>query len=251
MGSMPHYETVFGAHGLVIPLYSNHKIMDLAYDEIKGNPQASDEKLEEILAWIYTPGHLAAMVVHRYPTVPFVADYRETISESVEAHFLGLGHVAVAGLIPVIEGAGRQIADSLGIEHKYISQTFKNLTNHAIAEINTRKLGDYEAVESILNSFVNFLTDYFYRDSRNYPLSNKTNRNGITHGSYSDAHYGEALNFYKVLGVLDTLCLISDFKVFPARPTTQSDALALYFSTLKNKKAEALATYERFLAKVN
>ena len=39
------------------------------------------------------------MVMHRYPIAPIIQDYRETIAEAIEAHFFGLNHVAIGGLV--------------------------------------------------------------------------------------------------------------------------------------------------------
>lgn len=55
------------------------------------------------------------MVLNRYPNVPIVSEYKESIAEAVSAHFLGLGHVAVAGLIPVVEGIGRRLYEQRGL----------------------------------------------------------------------------------------------------------------------------------------
>ncbi|QQN27123.1 MULTISPECIES: hypothetical protein [Pseudomonas syringae group] len=247
MGNLPHFEKAFGEQGLVIPLYSNRLTLDPAYKEITETPDPSDQRIEEILSRVYPPGHMAAMVVNRYPNVPFISKYQVTIRESVEAHFLGLDHVAVAGIIPVIEGVGRKLARSKGLEHKYIKQTFTNLTAHSIADVVANQLGDFRAIESVLNSFLTFLQKYFYRDSHNFPLSDKTNRHGITHGSFDDQDFGTPLNFYKTIGVLDVLCLISDFQVFPARSTPSSEVLALYYLTLKDNKSRMLQGYEEFL----
>ena len=247
MGNLQNYQNAFSRQGLVIPLYSNMLLLDQAYKEIIHTTAPSDQRIEEIIARAYPPGHMAAMVVNRYPNVPFIKEYQITIKEAVEAHYLGLDHVAVAGIVPVIEGAGRKLARSKGLEHRYIKKTFTNLTAHSIADIVAKQLGDFRAIESVLNSFLTFLQKYFYRDSHNFPLSDKTNRNGITHGSFDDRDFGTPLNFYKTVGVLDVLCLISDFQVFPARSTPSSEVLALYYLTLKDNKSRMLQGYEEWL----
>jgi hypothetical protein len=68
------------------------------------------DDLEKTLAQLYEPIGLAAMVMHRYPVAPIIKDYNKTIAEAIEAHFFGLNHVAIGGLVPVIEGAGRELA---------------------------------------------------------------------------------------------------------------------------------------------
>lgn len=56
-----------------------------------------------------------------------------TISEAVAAHFLGLDHVAVAGLMPFIEGAGRKLAGSRAVpitRRDSIASVFEKLAEH-------------------------------------------------------------------------------------------------------------------------
>lgn len=248
MNSLPHFEEAFGKQGLVIPLFSNMIILKKAYLEIMDSEDPDDRRIEEILSSVYTTGHMAAMVLNRYPHVPFISEYQISISEAVEAHFLGLGHAAVAGLIPVIEGAGRNLARSKGLEHEYVGRTFSQLTEAVMAEVRERKLGDYEAVISVLKSFLSFIKDYFYSDSRSYLLSDRTNRNGISHGHFKDADYGTSLNFYKTLSALDALCLMAEFQVFPAKSTADSEVLALYYLTAKEAKQQRFRELGQFLS---
>jgi hypothetical protein len=65
---------------------------------------------------MYSAENLAAMVTERYPIVPYVQDYKAIIAEAVEAHFCGLGHMAVAGLFPVVEGGREEIGRAYGSE---------------------------------------------------------------------------------------------------------------------------------------
>ncbi len=67
----------------------------------------TQDQLQLALARVYDPDRLASMVLYKYPEMPIVREYREIIAESVAAHFLGLGHVAVGGLMPVVEGIGK------------------------------------------------------------------------------------------------------------------------------------------------
>src|ERR1700674_2493112 len=72
--------------------------------------------LQEFLARVYSGDNLATMVTERYPIVPHVRDYKTIIAEAIEAHFCGLGHVAVAGLLPVVEGAGKKLAEHMQVK---------------------------------------------------------------------------------------------------------------------------------------
>lgn len=237
MGSLGYFEEVFGKYGLMIPVFSNFGILQDLCAELAGVENPSDEEVQSVLSMVYTPGHLAAMVLSRYPIVPFVSDFKVSIAESVEAHFLGLGHVAVAGLMPVVEGVGRRL-----YEHKKLGprrgngivNRFNALTDLAIAEVNEQKLGDYAEVHSMLNSFRVFLGGFFYTDSEAYPISDKTNRNGVAHGAYDDGDFGSPLNFYKTIGAIDMLCLIATFQVFPPKATPESNALAMHYQSIRN-----------------
>lgn len=237
MGSLGYFEEVFGKHGLIIPPFSNFGVLNDICAELVGVDNPSDDEIQSVLSMVYTPGHLAAMVVSRYPVVPFVSDYKMSIAESVEAHFLGLGHVAVSGLMPVIEGVGRRLYESKNLGARSgngIVRRFRELTNFAMSEISQNKLGDYGEVLSMLSSFQVFLSDFFYTDSESYPLSDRTNRNGVTHGAYADNDFGSALSFYKTLGALDMLCLIADFQIFPPKHTVESLALAMHYQSSRN-----------------
>jgi hypothetical protein len=81
------------------------------------------------------------MVMHRYPIAPIIQDYRETIAEAIEAHFFGLNHVAIAGLVPVIEGAGRQLATQRGLTGVW--DVFNTLAADCKQEVTRRGMGGY------------------------------------------------------------------------------------------------------------
>lgn len=235
MGSLGFFEKVFGKYGLVIPVYSNFGILEDLCAELLEVENPSDEEIQSVLSMIYTPGHLAAMVLTRYPDIPFVRDYKMSIAESVEAHFLGLGHVAIAGLMPVVEGVGRRLYEHKklgGRRGRGIVNMFKALTELAITEVNDREIGDHAEIHSMLSSFQVFLRDFFYVDSDAYPVSDRTNRNGVAHGAYSDDDFGSALSFYKTIGAIDMLCLIATYQVFPPKPTPESNALAMHYQSI-------------------
>jgi hypothetical protein len=84
--------------------------------EMRGGGVFTQDDLEQMLAFLYGPHHLARMVLHRYPSVPVVGLYAQTIAEAVWAHFSGLPHVAAGGLIPAIEGIGRRLATERGLD---------------------------------------------------------------------------------------------------------------------------------------
>lgn len=248
MGSLDSYAEELGRHGLMIPPFSNMGILHELIQIIREGPMDMDERLSAVLSQIYTPSHLAAMVVSRYAHTNVIALYAETISEAIEAHLLGLDHVAVAGLMPVIEGVVVRLSLLHGISaKKNTKQKFASLVSCAIERTNTVRTGDFQQVDSMLKAFLNFLENYFWEGSSNYPLPDRTNRHGILHGAYSDADYGYPINFYKTLTALDMLSWISEFQPFQPKPTPDSEALAAYYLLIMNLRPRAKVDARRLI----
>ncbi len=199
--------------------------------------QYTQDQLERDLSILYQPEGLAAMVLHRYPDVPVIQDYKKTIAESVEAHFLGLDHVAVGGLIPVLEGVARRLAISRGIDCKGIKSVFERLAEAYKQLVIDRGIGATDELCVMLDSFANFARDLVYANSTLSALVDSTNRHGIAHGAYTDDDYGRPLNFFKTISAIDFLTMLSSLDtprvyVFAASPTDASRALAKRYATL-------------------
>ncbi|AAN67905.1 hypothetical protein RPN52_12195 [Pseudomonas putida] len=249
LNDLKAFEGIFETAGLAIPPFSNMKTLDKIAIELSGTVGASEERIGEILAEVYTPSHLSAMVLNRYPNVPIVSEYKESIAEAVSAHFLGLGHVAVAGLIPVVEGIGRRLYEQRGLGERRgnrIVARLGELIADAIQEVQRKKQGEFGEVESMLRSFQKFLQK-FYSDSDKYVTNGSTNRNGVTHGDFTDTKFGSALDFYKTLAAVDILCLISTFQPFPPRESIESKALAMCYLTCKNESEARNKSWRLFL----
>lgn len=254
MGNLKGFETEFAKIGFFIPPFVNFGTLSQIIRDTSQSQGFSQSHIESALKKIYTPGHLAAMVISRYPKTPIVQQYKAIISESIEAHFLGLNHVAVAGLIPVIEGTARQLYELFGLgkaRKLELKPLLTALLAYAKKETNRLKLGAYEEVESMLDAFDHYLKRYLYAGSDKYSLTDKTNRHGITHGSYTDKDYGTPVNFYKVIGAVDVLCLIAKFQPFAPGDNTESLALAMYYLGLSEWKERELQRYTAFLADEN
>ena len=221
---MEFYKTIFNSVGWFIPPYIPMGILSKIGGDIKSKgANVKQTDLEQHLASIYNAEHLASMVCERYPVTPYISDFQEIISESVEAHFSGLGHVAVSGLMPVIEGAGRMLAYRRGVEHKYIKDTFLNLATECKNRSKKNNIGAVSEIEAMMDSFIEFSKSNLYINSEKYPQEDNTNRNGILHGAYSDQDYGQPINFYKSIAAVDFLCFISAFDAaiswFALRPS--------------------------------
>lgn len=188
--------------------------------------------LERVLAVVYGPDRMASMVLNRYPQMPVITLYSATIAEAVLAHFFGLHHVAVGGLIPVIEGAGRRLAGDRGLNKDgHTKDVFRDLAGYAKDDVIKRRIGATNEIVEMFDSFNRFIEDYFYVRSQAYPLSDGTNRHGIEHGAYTDAEYGRPLNFYKTIAAVDFLTFISSLKTttmsgFVPDDTPESTSLA-------------------------
>ena len=235
------HKTAFNSVGWFVPPYLQLGYLTQIKDAIVQGRLTQQNQLGFVLSMAYGPQHLAAMVCERYPATPFVSDHQETIGEAIEAHFAGQGHVAVAGLVPVIEGVGRKLLASRSLTAVGIKSVFSVLADDCKTEVQTNNIGEVAEVVVMLDSFLDFATQYLYNDSSLYSLSDRTNRHGITHGAYADADYGDPINFYKVVSALDFLCFLVALRAHVSwlapDPTPRSQKLAQYYLALMAVRA--------------
>ncbi len=229
--------------GWFMPPYGNQGRLDIVSREINNaNGQFEEFEIERVLGFFYTPDRLASMAINMYAQIPVVDLYKRTIAESIAAHFSGLHHVAVAGLMPVIEGAGRELARTKNLRHEgSVKAVFIELITNAKEDAWARKIGNTKEIDDMLTGALDFLTKYFFENSALYPLLDKTNRHGVLHGAYRDSDYGRPLNFYKTIGAVDILTFISMLQTnkmigFVPEHTTDSKALAERYCELKTFK---------------
>lgn len=229
---MNSFKKAFNKVGWFIPPYVQLGYLDSIVQAIN-NQDFDQSSLKSFLSQIYNPENMAAMVLERYPITPYVNEYKKIIAESVKAHFLGLSHISVSGLMPVIEGVGKKLADSRSVTYSSIKSVFTNLANDCKQEVITKQIGAVDEVVAMLDAFINFTDQNLYINSSRYPLSDNTNRHGILHGAFADEDFGDDINFYKSIGAIDFLCFISAIRAsiswFAPSPTEESTKLALYF----------------------
>jgi hypothetical protein len=242
LGGLTHWEQAFNSVGWFIPPYMQMGVLSkIAAEIISRGAQFSQDDLESTLSRLYEPIGLAAMVKHRYPVAPVIREYRETIAEAIEGHFFGLNHVAIGGLVPVIEGAGRQLALQRGLRVKGIRDVFTALANDCKEESTSKNIGASDEIVSMMDSFSFFVREYLYIDSSLYPLVDKTNRHGIAHGAYADIDYGRPLNFFKAIAAIDFLTFVSSFRAhiswFAPDPSDASLKLSAYYGSLRKLSA--------------
>ena len=232
VNNLDYHKEAFNSVGWFIPSYVQLGFLGRIAKQINDD-NVCESTLAPYLAQIYSPENLSSMVSERYHAVPFINEYHEIIAESVESHFLGLNHIAVSGLMPVIEGAGRKLADSRSVTVTSIKSVFQNLAIDCKDDVTTNQIGAVGEIISMMDAFIEFTDNHLYIHSNNYTLSDNTNRHGILHGDFSDSDYGEPINFYKSIGAIDFLCFIAALRApisfFAPESTAQSQALASYY----------------------
>ena len=238
-GTLSHFEEAFSSVGWFLPPYATMGFLSLLAAEVKKSGGSfSQQDLQMWLGHLYEPEGLAAMVSSRYPVTPTICEYKETISEAIEAHLLGLHHVAVGGLVPVIEGVGRDLLSQRGLPiPDGVRGVFAALANDCKQESIDKGIGATGEVISMMNSFAWFTHNVLYVNSGAYPFLDKTNRHGIMHGVYKDQDYGQPINFYKTIGAVDFLCFVSAFRAnvswLAPSPNDESQGLAAYYRGLQ------------------
>jgi hypothetical protein len=205
----------------------------------------SQAELEQALSALFPPDTLASMVVDRYPKTPVIKDFQTIIAESVKAHFSNLDHIAASGLVPVIEGATRRLAENQGVETQALTGTagtIAALIQHCKTHVVARRIGDVGEIVSMLESFEMFLSKLLFANTRQYSLTDGTNRHGMVHGKFADKEFGSPLNFYKVVTSVNALTFISSLyyggSAFVPDQTTQSTELARYYDLLSRIASE-------------
>lgn len=241
MSALPHFEQAFQSVGWFIPPYVQMGFLSRLAGKILSSPQPmSTDAFEAELSQIYAPSGLAAMVIHRYPIVPILSEYRQTIGEAIEAHFMGLHHVAATGLVPVVEGAGRRLLESRIGQPVASKRPTKDviLELAAFCKVQSRagNGGDSGEVGSMMDSFTWFAKNVLFADSATHGFLDNTNRHGMAHGAYRDADYGRPINFYKIMAAIEFLAFASSFTAnvswLAPDPTEQSEKLALFYLLL-------------------
>ncbi|MGL0962083.1 hypothetical protein ACSTD9_21880 [Vibrio vulnificus] len=236
---MDFYRDLFTSVGWFIPCYSNMDYVSSVANEIKASEQPN---IEPHLKVLYSSINQAAMVTERYPVVPHICEYKDIISESIEAHFLGLNYAAVTTLMPVVEGVGKTLAEEWDVEPKFSDgrnkgtrTLFCDLAQKCRDYVIQNELGDVRSIVPALEAFENYLKYNFYIRSNRYSFDDNTNRHGILHGSFKDVDYGVPMNFYKTIGAVEFLCFIISLKepisFFAPTPTKKSYQLAKYYDS--------------------
>jgi hypothetical protein len=161
------YREAFNGVGWFIPPYVSMGFLSRMVARIRNNNsgEMSQDALEEFLALIYSEENLAAIVTERFHKVPFVCDYKTIISEAITAHFMRLDHIAVAGLLPCIEGIGRKLADSRSVPVTSITSVFVNRAEDCKTQVTTHNIGAVGEIVSMMDLFIDFTANHLYVNS--------------------------------------------------------------------------------------
>ncbi|MCD1189474.1 hypothetical protein D3A87_18280 [Vibrio cholerae] len=243
MGSLDFFAISLDEIGWFIPPYINMGQLESILDATKNNGENKHDALNNVLSSVYSIENISAIFTEKYTVTPFVKDYLSIIDNGIESHFLGLNYASVSTLIPVIEGIARKLSKHRGVDHEHIKKTIINLCESCKTQVVNNKIGDYEEIESMIDSFRKFAVKKLYSDSKIYPHEDNTNRNGITHGVYTDLDFGSKISFYKVISLINFLCFLSAIDAgiswFPPKGKVEGQRKAEYlllcekFSTLR------------------
>jgi hypothetical protein len=73
--------------GWFVPPYVSVGLLEtIAHTITQAQGNFTEDDLERMLGFIYTPDRLSSMVVSRYPQIPVVDLYQKTIAEAIWAH---------------------------------------------------------------------------------------------------------------------------------------------------------------------
>jgi hypothetical protein len=149
------------------PFVGIHTSEALSLEIARSNGAFTQHQLERALGRIYGPDRLAAMILYKYSEVLVVREYREIIGESVAAHFLGLGHVAVSGLMPAVEGIGLGLIQQWSLTHpRGVKNMFGVLLDDAKNHATSGKYGVTQEILDVIDGLRHFLNAYFLRTLR-------------------------------------------------------------------------------------
>jgi hypothetical protein len=224
--------------GWLIPPYVSvariHQIASII--EVAGT-NFGQQELEQVLSALFTPEILATMVLNRYPQTKVIQDFQTIIGEGVAAHFLKLDHIAASGLVPVVEGATRRLAERQGLEARKFLPTLSALVEHCKTHVRQKRIGAVGEILSMLDSFEMFLSKVLFVNTDDYAFTDGTNRHGMAHGLFADAAFGSPLNFYKILTATNFLTFMSALYYggsgFVPDETPQSLELARHYHALR------------------
>ena len=229
--------------------FTNQEVWDLERAVRDADPGSREATLSAELARLYTPVHMASLLLDRYPSLPEFADYLELIREALGAFYSGYRRVGVAALVPVVEGVlfkflvrlrGRDDNQLTG--SALVVQVINEECTRACAELvyaglwvpRAYKQRDFvERVDDyveMLSIFKRFASGQLFADTSTFVAPHNLNRHGILHGRWTN--FGSSENFHRLWSILDLLAFASSMStpgvsMWAPRMTAQAMSFAL------------------------
>jgi hypothetical protein len=187
------------------------------------------------LASAYTAEYLAIMFLERYSKILHVRDFSRQIDESIRTFFCGYIFNAVTGLIPVIEGVIRRMANQ---QNRDVGHGTRKLVDELQALVDREEQSPHCYGERLvmLQAFRDFVKERLLENTNRYTGLNQFNRHGILHGLFDD--FGDEINFLRLITLLDLLCfsigLTEGVSMFAPPYSRDSLLLAAEFEVLRS-----------------
>jgi hypothetical protein len=223
---------------LIPPYFTLPFLANLAHAIEVASPAERLKVIQVILTDAYTPDYLARAIIERYSKTTYVQEFKRDIDESIRAYFVGYKRVAIVALVPIVEGIVREVATShgrnIGRGTAKLNEEFQKFVDREIQSLHC--YGDRVVMLESLRSFVR---ENFLIDTDSYTGFNELNRHGILHRIFRN--FGDDLNFFRLINLLDLLCFaicLEKGGAITTPPTTpESLKLARHYMVLKSMNA--------------
>lgn len=208
-----------------VPLYIGQGEISKTFNqaEIANDPHSA---VEEWIKDIFEPDLVAAYFSHYFAESEVFSEYRLIILEAIESFYMGLDHVAVMALVPVLEGALRKLQNkTLCEERNTISaEDFDKNLRKILKDWGSRRVNEYDwhlgvcgvgnleidfythicPQSDVMNCFRLFFTETLYKPSRSRGAG--LNRHIIVH--MLGGGFNSATDFYKLFLALTHITFI-------------------------------------------
>jgi hypothetical protein len=192
---------------------------------------SKQEVLRAVLPRMYSADHLAAMLLGLYSVQIYVRDFRGPIADSIEAAFSGLWHAAITTLVPVIEGVLKKMAAERPEPPPKGQKSWLILELDELIGKETSSPDCFDERVLMLAALRDSCATRLYITTEKYQGLDQLNRHGILHGIFDD--YGDAINFYRLISILELLCFALSMRhggsCFAPESTAESRELAAYY----------------------
>ncbi|MER2097967.1 MAG: hypothetical protein ABS977_13705 [Pseudomonas qingdaonensis] len=208
-----------------VPLYIGEGEISRTFNqaEISEDPHAA---VEMWIRDIFEPDLVAAYFSHYFAKSEVFTEYRLIILEAIESFYMGLDHVAVVALVPVLEGALRKLQNKSLCEEKNTTRAeeFGKNLREILKSWGARRVSEYDwhlgvcgvpdlecdfythicPQSDVINCFRLFFTEILYKPSLSPGAG--LNRHVIVH--MLGGGFDSATDFYKLFLALTHIAFI-------------------------------------------